>query len=228
MNERVEIIGLQEDIKSQLLSSGAKLVGFADISDQRFPHNPELRSAIVIGIPYDSKVVDKLDLEVDTFEKHLLDIRKQMEKLLEVCDQFLKGYGFVIWIPPISKNLPGLLGDFSHKMAATKAGLGWIGKSSLFVSYRFGCGVSLATVLTNASFTPGKPVTVSQCGDCVKCIKACPYRAIRGATWYPGIERDELLDAFLCSRKREEYIPRLGYKHPCRLCIKACPIGKKQ
>ena len=226
MNGRVEINNLQEEIKVQLLNACADLVGFADVSDLKFLNNTELRSAIVIGISYDPYVVDKLNSEVDAFEKHLLYIRKRIDKLLGVCDQILNRNGFVTWIPPIAKNLPGLIGDFSHKMAATKAGLGWVGKNSLFISPQFGCGIRLATVLTNASFIPGKPVTVSQCGACVECIKSCPYGAIKGETWYPGIERDKLLDAFLCSKKREEYIPRLGYKHPCGLCIKACPIGK--
>ena len=227
MNERINFGRLQKEIKSQLLNSGAGFVGFADISDLRFPDNAELRSAIAIGIPYNSKIVDKLDLEIDAFEKHLQETYESMENLLKVCEYYLRQEDFITRIH-FAKNLPGLLSDFSHKMAATKAGLGWIGRSSLFVSTEFGCRVRLATVLTNASFTSGKPVTESQCGDCIECVKACPYQAIKGETWYSGIERDKLLDAFLCSRKREEYIPKLGYKHPCGLCIKACPIGKKE
>lgn len=225
MNDRVQVSRLQEEMKMQLLYYGANSVGFADISDQSSP-NGGLRTAIAIGISYDLKIVERLDSEIDAFHKHLLDTKERMERLLEVCEQCLRQQNYVTWIPPISRNLPGLLGDFPHKMAATKAGLGWIGKSSLFVSTEFGCGVRLATVLTNALFTPGKPVTESQCGDCIECVKACPYGAIKGETWYPGIERDKLLDAFLCSRKREEYVPKLAYKHPCGLCIKACQIGK--
>ena len=125
------------------------------------------------------------------------------------------------------KNLPGLLSDFPHKTAVTKAGLGWVGKNALFVSEEFGCGMRLATALTDARFVPGKPVTESRCGDCVECVKACPYGAIRATNWHPGIEREKLLDAFLCSEKREAFISKLGYKHPCGLCIKACPVGKR-
>ena len=217
----------QEEVKLLLLNSGASFVGFADVSKQKIPDNSELDCAIVIGIAYDLGVVSKLDSDVDAFEKHLLDIRKRMNKLLEVCNQFLKENSFLSYIPSIAKNLPGLVGEFSHKMAAIKAGLGWIGKNSLLVSSQFGCGLRLATVLTNAPFIPGTPISLSKCGNCIKCVEACPYEAIKGANWYPGIERDKLLDAFLCSKKREEFISKLGYKHPCGLCIKACPIGKK-
>jgi len=226
MNGRVEMDGLQKEMKIHLLSSGADFVGFADISDLRLPSSPELCSAIAIGISYDSGTIRRLDSQIDAFERHLSDTKKRMESLLEVCEQYLRQENFATWIPPVERNLPGLLGDFSHKMAATKAGLGWIAKNSLFVSTEFGCGIRLATVLTNAPFSPGEPVTESQCGDCIECVKACPYGAIRGATWYPGIERGRLLDAFLCSRKREQHIPDLGYKHPCGLCIRVCPIAE--
>lgn len=226
-NERIKLHRLQEELKSQLLHSGAGFVGFADISDLRFSDNAGLGTAITIGMPYDSDIIDRLDSEIDAFQKHLYqDTYERMENLLKLCEHFLRHEGFITRIH-FAKDLPGLLSVFSHKMAATKAGLGWIGKSSLFVSTEFGCRVRLATVLTNAPFSTGTPVTESRCGDCTECIEACPYGAIRGVTWYPGIERDKLLDAFLCNRKRDEYIPKLGYRHPCGLCVKACPVGKR-
>ncbi len=228
MDERTDIGLLQKEIVSRLLASGADLIGFADISGLTPSRREELRRAILIGISYDPKVVGKLDSEIEAFDRHLLDTKKRIEKLLALSEKCLKQGGFAVWIPPISENLPGLSGDFSHKMAATRAGLGWVGKNSLFVSPEFGCGLRLGTVLTNAAFAAGKPVTESRCGNCDECVKACPYGAIKGARWSPGIERDKLLDAFLCSGKREEYIPKLGYKHPCGLCIKACPIGKRK
>ncbi|MCW4021335.1 MAG: hypothetical protein NWF14_08945 [Candidatus Bathyarchaeota archaeon] len=228
MNEEITIERLQREVELLLLRSGADFVGFADVSDMTFPNNADIRRAISIGIAYDSSIVERLDSDVDAFEKHLNCTRKKMEEILDLCERYLKQKGFITWIPPITKTLPGLLSDFSHKIAATKAGLGWVGKSSLLVSKKYGCGVRLATVLTNAAFTPGKPETVSRCGDCIECVKACTYGAIKGATWYPGIQRDRLLDAFLCSKKRGEYTPVLGHKHPCGLCIKACPVGKKR
>ena len=224
--EKTKINRLQGELRSQLLYSGAGFVGVADISTLHIPDNDELRTAISIGIPYDARIVDRLDIEIDAFEKHLQETYGKMENLLKVCERCLKEEGFMTLIH-FAKDLPGFLSRFSHKMAATKAGLGWIGKSSLFVSTEFGCGVRLATVLTNAPLTTGEPMTENQCGDCIECVKACPYEAIRGATWYPGIERDKLLDAFLCSREREKYIQKFGYKHPCGLCIKACPVGKR-
>ncbi|RJP22534.1 MAG: hypothetical protein C4520_07970 [Candidatus Abyssobacteria bacterium SURF_5] len=65
----------------------------------------------------------------------------------------------------------------------------------------------------------GKPVTQSRCGQCAACVRACPYGAIKGADWRAGLERKSMIAPFLCSRRREQFRPQLGYKHPCGLCI---------
>lgn len=215
----------QSELKQLLLSTGAHLIGFADISNMDFPDNRPYQVAIAIGLAYDPQIIAELDTEFKTFERHFHDTVHRLERLLQLGQQVLQQQGYAIWVPPISTNRPGLLSEFSHKLAATKAGLGWIGKSSLFISKDFGPAVCLATLLTSAPFQPGTPVTRSDCGQCMECVKACPYHAIHGVNWYPGIARDQLFDAFLCSRKREAFLPKIGFKHPCGLCIQACPIG---
>jgi epoxyqueuosine reductase len=218
---------LQNDLKVFLLEAGADMVGFADVSDVEMGNGQKVPSAISLGVAYDREILKNCDRAVDAFENHLQTTKKQIAGVLLKCEQYLEMKGFRAWIPPISTNLPGLLSDFSHKTAATKAGLGWIGKNCLFVSPMFGCGIGLATVLTNAPLLAESPMSESRCGECTKCVEACPYGAIRGAHWRPGIEREKLFDAFLCSGMREKSIPKLGYKHPCGLCIKVCPIGKR-
>jgi epoxyqueuosine reductase len=225
MNNKIRL--LQDSIRRDLLTFGADIVGFADVSDLKIKHEPQLQTAISIGIAYDPYIVRALNTEIDAFEKHLQDTKNQMEILLKIFEDRLRENGYAAWVPPISKNLPGLLSDFSHKTAATMAGLGWVGKNALLVSPEFGCGLRLATILTDAPFMVGLPVEESQCGKCTECVKACPYGALKGEDWRPGIERDRLVDAFLCSAKREEYIPILGYKHPCGLCIRACPMDRR-
>jgi ferredoxin len=216
---------LQGKLESLLCENGVSLAGFGDISKVVLPDRGRWQSALVFGVAFDAKIIEDLGKEVGAFEKNFLECKRKAEKLLDLCAALLKKNGVKFWVPPASKNLPGLLGDFSHKMAATKAGLGWVGKNSLFVSRRYGCGLFLSSVLTDRMFRTGNPATESSCGGCTECVRACPYGAIKGETWYPGLDRDSLIDAFLCSRKREEFIPELGYKHPCGLCIRACPVN---
>lgn len=61
--------------------------------------------------------------------------------------------------------------------------------------------------------------------ECDVCVRACPYDAIHNALWTLRKNRDDLIDAFKCSRKREEFIPIIGHKHECGLCLLACPVG---
>ena len=115
-------------------------------------------------------------------------------------------------------------GVFPHKTAATRAGLGWIGKTALFVSPETGPKVRLATVFTDLPLEVGVPVTEGRCGSCRACLDACPAGAGRDVTWHAGMAREELFDAGACDR----YMASLGSAEHrvCGRCVAACPFGR--
>ena len=116
--------------------------------------------------------------------------------------------------------------EFSVKEAAWRAGLGWIGKSDLLVTEEFGPRFSLVGAVIQADeLECGTPVTESRCGDCDACVKACPYRNIKGTEWAPGIPREERVDYVNCSNARAKAKPVLGRKLACAKCMVACPYG---
>jgi epoxyqueuosine reductase QueG len=57
----------------------------------------------------------------------------------------------------------GFASDLPHKTVATRAGLGWVGKSALLISDRFGAALRLTSVLTDAPLPVAKGVNVSNC-----------------------------------------------------------------
>ena len=71
-------------------------------------------------------------------------------------------------------------------MAATSAGIGWVGKNGLLISPEHGPRLSLATVLTDAPLAADAPVEASRCGACTLCRDHCPSGAITGAEWSRG------------------------------------------
>lgn len=119
----------------------------------------------------------------------------------------------------------------SHKMLATRSGLGWIGKTDLLVSVDFGPRVRLASVLLGTELAVhGEPIERSRCGACDACVRSCPARAATGEAWRAGMDRDEFFDARKC---RENCLMlsrlRLGENvSVCGICVSVCPRGKTE
>lgn len=114
---------------------------------------------------------------------------------------------------------------FPHKTAATSAGLGWIGKTALFVSRDFGPAVRLATVFTDLELAAGDPVREGRCGACRACVDACPAGCGRDVTWRVGMARDELFDASACRHQMSLF--RTVDEQICGICIAACPYSRR-
>ena len=114
---------------------------------------------------------------------------------------------------------------FPHKSAATRAGLGWIGKTALFVSPEFGPAVRLATVFTDLELPTGEPVTESLCARCTECVDACPAGCGKDVLWRPGMARELLFDAGACRHQMSLF--SVVDSQICGICIAACPYAHK-
>jgi len=208
---------LNKEIEMLLKEEGAQLVGFADVKHVLPDELSHLSIAICIGL---NRMLNKSTIEC-------------LEKLQRKLCKYLKTKGFrYLSIPPDSdkktdKFVSKLYPLFTHKIAATSAGLGWIGKNGLFISKKYGPKVSIATVLTDAYLKPNKPVVKSFCGDCYLCMKYCPANAITGRIW----TRDNPFGTFVqidkCLQYKENIRQTTG-KPNCGLCINICPYGRKK
>ena len=118
-------------------------------------------------------------------------------------------------------------GDFPHKTAATRAGLGWIGRHCQLITRNFGSWIRLGTVFSDMASLAGTPMERSFCGRCMACVEACPANALKGNEWYPGLERERILDAAKCDRWKKENYFEYHQGHNCGICSSVCPYGRK-
>jgi epoxyqueuosine reductase len=115
----------------------------------------------------------------------------------------------------------------SHKLVATRAGLGWIGKTDLLVSRRFGPKVRLASIVMTTAVETGVPISESECADCSLCVERCPAQAANGKSWHAGVARESFFDASQCRDYcRKISFERLGERISlCGKCVSGCPVA---
>ncbi|TKJ19273.1 MAG: hypothetical protein CEE43_15995 [Promethearchaeota archaeon Loki_b32] len=108
------------------------------------------------------------------------------------------------------------LGFMSLKILAKTAGLGWQGRSLLIISPEFGPLHRLIAILTDLPLHTNQ-VIKNECGNCRKCIEACPQNALTFVAFndHPTC-REDVLDIKTC----------LG-DNGCLLYILSCPWLKK-
>lgn len=118
-------------------------------------------------------------------------------------------------------------GDFPHKTAATRAGIGWIGRHCQLITRPFGPWVRLGTVFTDMTLSCGPPVEKNFCGSCHRCIDACPADALTGTSWVPGVPRESILDVRACDQWKKQHYFQYHKGHICGICAAVCPYGLK-
>ena len=206
---------MKTSLKRELLDHGATVVGIAGLNGYLSGEISHLDRAVSIGV----------DRRLN--EETLALLMKLQKRVV----RFLKARGHkALAIPPDSDRrkdtfISKLYSLFNHKMAATSAGLGWIGKNGLLISPSHGPRLSLVTVLTDARLRPDEPIEHCLCGQCVLCIDHCPSRAITGATWSRSAPFVELVRRAECRSHKTTKRQTTG-KPNCGLCINVCPYGR--
>ena len=211
-----EILGF---LKEQLVSD----VGFTACPETPFPG---LSNTVSMVFHLSEAVVDQItDKPTHTYFHHYRTMNAYIDAVSMRLVLFLQEKGYRAAAVPASQSTEGLSGIFSHKMAATRAGLGSIGKSCLFLSEKFGPRVRLGTVFTDAPLKTVQFAPKSLCGDCDLCSRACGAMAIRNVNFEAGMTREDIFDAKACSDYMKEKFKHIGRGAVCGVCMKVCPKG---
>ncbi len=150
---------LNGEIEQKLRNAGASLVGFADVSELSTTVTGGLPRAISIGVRLNPDIVR--EIENGPTPRYFAEyncINTLLGQLSDCTADALTKAGFHA-IPikattnqfdPVKLSMP-----VQHKTVATRAGLGWIGKSALLITKEYGPAVRLGSVLTDADLETG-------------------------------------------------------------------------
>ncbi|MBB6023661.1 epoxyqueuosine reductase [Paenibacillus sp. JGP012] len=116
-------------------------------------------------------------------------------------------------------------GALVDRAVSQRAGIGFSAKNCAIISPKFGSWIFLGELVTNIPFPPDTPVT-EDCGECTKCIDACPTGALVG----PGQLNAQRCISFLTQTKGfldEEFMLKIGNRlYGCDTCQIVCPKNR--
>ncbi|ADL07384.1 epoxyqueuosine reductase [Thermosediminibacter oceani] len=218
-----------EELKNKIIEWGGSDVGFSRVEDFLPESHKHLKWAVTVVFHLSDQIMDDIsDGPTLAYFHHYQTANALLDHIALRASSLIQEWGYRAMPVPASQIIDSKesIGFFQHKTAATRAGLGWIGKSALLVTKKFGPRVRLATILTDMPLPEGTPVEESGCGSCMVCVKSCPAGAIKGENWFPGIERSRLFDHEACSACMKEKFGHISPGKVCGICASRCPRGR--
>ena len=215
---------MNEYIENFLTDRFVSDIGFAKCEDSPFPG---LENAVSMVFHLSDAVVETIDeAPTHTYFQHYRTMNAYIDSVAHQLVMALQAKGYVAAAVPASQSVEGMQGIFSHKKTAVRAGLGYIGKSCLFISYKYGPRVRLGTVFTDAPMETVWKQQESLCGSCDLCAKACKAMAIKNVEYKSGMTREDIYDAKACSDYMKDKFKHIGRGAVCGVCMRVCPRGK--
>ena len=224
----------RENLEKYVLEIGASKVGFGNMEGYLPEKYSHLKTGISFCIRLSDQIMDEIENEpTHTYFHHYRTVNRLIDHIGLMVSLKLQEMGYLALPIPSSQsiNLEGYdyAGLFQHRTAATRAGLGWIGKNACLITEEFGPRIRLGTILTNMPVSAyAEPINESKCGSCRLCVSKCPSLALVGNNWALGLEREEIVNAQVCSRHMAREYKHIGRGVVCGICVKSCPVGIKR
>lgn len=231
--------GLADAVERIAREAGAEIVGFGDVREALTADFRHLPVGISLGVPHPALTLlrDRSGtVPAAAVQRALCDHRDArgqaiLESALRRIADLLRRNGYRYFccppeVDPMETPFAALMvRRFSHKAAATCAGLGSVGRHGLLNHPQYGPHVVWATVVTNAPLAVSEPVEASDCGDCGLCVAACPGNAISGRPWRREDGMVRLVDVDRC-REVLDGNERSTGRRVCGRCAVACATAR--
>ncbi len=214
-----------DSLKEHLINQGISKVGYTSVNVDEFS-NLNYGISLVLKLPKEAIEA----LLNDEFKKYWKIFHQQIDILTEIAlntEKLIKNNGYDAFALTMQRNecdMEKLLSKLPYKTLATSSGLGWVGRSALFVCEEYGSAVALSAILTDMPLKVAKPITDSYCDDCEECQKACPVDAINPTKWNARLNRSDIIDIDVCSQYViDQFKSGLG----CSKCLSNCRLTQE-
>ncbi|SCY69783.1 4Fe-4S double cluster binding domain-containing protein [Alkaliphilus peptidifermentans] len=222
----------QEKLTKFLFDQGIVKIGYSFLEDQLPDEFKHLKSGITIVVRLSDQIVSDINIKdgpTHTYFHHYRTVNAFIDQVTFKTTNLLQQWGYLAMAVPASQSINKdgwkFKSLFPHRTAATRSGIGWIGKNCCLITEEFGPRVRLGTVLTDMELEYDQPIEESKCQNCNICVKSCPAMALKGGTWKAGMPREDILDPSLCSTHMHKQYQSIGRGAVCGICVKACPKG---
>jgi len=113
--------------------------------------------------------------------------------------------------------------DLDERTALELTGLAYRGKNNLMIHKEFGSYFFIGLVLSKIHYDEEIIENQDSCGDCVKCIKACPVGALTF-----GYQVDKCISAYNQTKKvlTQDEVKHNYLLLGCDICQRVCPKNK--
>ena len=222
-----EISSNQMHLEALAQELGANLVGFCEMESPITPLASNLRYAVSVAVKISDAVLSTIEDKPSYIYFHQYrTANTQLDSIAFRLGQEIEKMGYQA-MPVAASQSQGKEGAYygvlPHKTVAVLSGLGFVGKSGLFISTEYGSKVRLATILTDMPLVATRPLVSNGCGSCEKCKTACPAGAIFGIL--PKTNGERNFDPDLCSHYMKAHFQEIGRGSVCGICIKVCPYN---
>ena len=190
---------------------------------------PETLSLISLGINYytvsipesekNSSSKGKISSYAWGTDYHLL-VREKLEALRQFIKETI----------PRQKNSRVYVdtGPILEREYAYRAGLGWLGKNSMLINWKEGSWFFLAEILLDTKLIYDAVVPRGDCGNCTKCLEACPTDAIVPEGQIDARRCISYLTIELKGPIPQQFRSSMGnLVFGCDICQEVCPWNNK-
>ncbi|HCC70014.1 MAG TPA: tRNA epoxyqueuosine(34) reductase QueG [Bacteroidales bacterium] len=184
---------------------------------------PGSRSVIVAGMNYYHEYNPPENKPV--FARYALgkDYHRILKDRLNVLLEFIK-----VEKPGIEGRVFVDTHPVLERAWAQAAGLGWIGKNSMLINREKGSFFFIGILIINIELKYDKPAARDYCGNCTRCLEACPTSAILENR---TIDSNRCL-SYLTIENKEDIPPEYAEKarlkiFGCDICQEVCPWNHK-